>query len=277
MSSWRPSPTGRSNCSIAASTRWLFACGARSNLTPRRRASSSRWPARAIGSTVLPGGARCASRRGGRIGYPGWRRTRPDGGAAGRSLPAKRRVATAFSRQRARADEIMARAGGRRCSRCRAVRRRRVWLAVGSRAAFQGDCSGGQACKCAASLNRRPPVRKYERRRGAGLFRRRDHRRSDHRPLAFARQLRHRAGDGLHLQGKPVDAKQIGRELGVRYVLEGSVRRLGEKVEVNAELVSTETGAHVWAERFEGERQQARRVASRGRLTSRQFARGGAS
>ena len=55
-------------------------------------------------------------------------------------------------------------------------------------------------------------------------------------------------------KGKPIDAKQIGRELGVRYVLEGSVRRLGEKVEVNAQLISTETGAHVWADRFEGER-----------------------
>ena len=55
-------------------------------------------------------------------------------------------------------------------------------------------------------------------------------------------------------KGKPVDVKQIGRELGVRYVLEGSVRRLGEKVEVNAQLISTETGAHVWADRFDGER-----------------------
>jgi adenylate cyclase len=40
----------------------------------------------------------------------------------------------------------------------------------------------------------------------------------------------------------------------VRYVLEGSVRRLGEKVEINAQLISTETGAHVWADRFDGER-----------------------
>jgi adenylate cyclase len=55
-------------------------------------------------------------------------------------------------------------------------------------------------------------------------------------------------------RGKPIDAKQIGRELGVRYLLEGSVRRLGEKVEVNAQLISTETGAHVWADRFDGER-----------------------
>ena len=55
-------------------------------------------------------------------------------------------------------------------------------------------------------------------------------------------------------KGKPVDAKEIGRELGVRYLLEGSVRRLGEKVEVNAQLISSETGAHVWADRFQGER-----------------------
>jgi adenylate cyclase len=55
-------------------------------------------------------------------------------------------------------------------------------------------------------------------------------------------------------KGKPVDAKAIGRELGVRYVLEGSVRRSGDKVAVNAQLISTETGAHVWADRFDGER-----------------------
>ncbi len=61
-------------------------------------------------------------------------------------------------------------------------------------------------------------------------------------------------GTAFTYKGKPVDAKGIGRELGVRYLLEGSVRRLGEKVEINAQLISTETGAHVWADRFEGER-----------------------
>src|SRR5271165_2437089 len=58
----------------------------------------------------------------------------------------------------------------------------------------------------------------------------------------------------LTYKGKSVDAKEIGRELGVRYALEGSVRRLGETITVNAQLISTETGAHVWADRFEGER-----------------------
>ena len=51
-----------------------------------------------------------------------------------------------------------------------------------------------------------------------------------------------------------IDAKEIGRELGVRYLLEGSVRRVGELITINAQLISTETGAHVWADRFDGER-----------------------
>src|SRR5271165_5036295 len=52
-------------------------------------------------------------------------------------------------------------------------------------------------------------------------------------------------------KGKSVDAKEIGKELGVRYVLEGSVQRDQSRVRVNAQLVDAETGAHLWAERFE--------------------------
>jgi adenylate cyclase len=52
-------------------------------------------------------------------------------------------------------------------------------------------------------------------------------------------------------KGKPVDAKQLGRELGVRYVLEGSVQRSGNQVRVNAQLIDAETGGHLWAERFD--------------------------
>ena len=54
-------------------------------------------------------------------------------------------------------------------------------------------------------------------------------------------------------RSKPVDTKQIGRELGVRYVLEGSVRRSGNQVRVNAQLIDAETDAHLWAERFDGD------------------------
>jgi TolB-like protein len=51
-------------------------------------------------------------------------------------------------------------------------------------------------------------------------------------------------------KGKPADAKKIGRELGARYVLEGAVRRTGDSVQVNVQLIDTETGAHIWADRF---------------------------
>jgi adenylate cyclase len=61
-------------------------------------------------------------------------------------------------------------------------------------------------------------------------------------------------GTAFTYKGKPIDAKQIGKDLGVRYVLEGSVRRVDETITINAQLISTETGAHVWAERFEGDR-----------------------
>jgi adenylate cyclase len=61
-------------------------------------------------------------------------------------------------------------------------------------------------------------------------------------------------------RGKSVDMKTIGRDLGVRYALEGSVRRAGEAITINAQLISTETGAHLWAERFEGERAKLGRL-----------------
>jgi TolB-like protein/class 3 adenylate cyclase len=51
--------------------------------------------------------------------------------------------------------------------------------------------------------------------------------------------------------GKAVDLKQIGRELNVRYVLEGSVQRGGDRMRVNVQLIDTETGSHLWAERFD--------------------------
>lgn len=53
-------------------------------------------------------------------------------------------------------------------------------------------------------------------------------------------------------KGRPVNSKQIGRELNVRYVLEGSVRKAANKFRINAQLVDTMTGTHLWANRFEG-------------------------
>ncbi len=53
-------------------------------------------------------------------------------------------------------------------------------------------------------------------------------------------------------KGKSVDVKQVARELGVRYVLEGSVRKAGNRVRITGQLIDTATGAHIWAERFDG-------------------------
>jgi TolB-like protein/class 3 adenylate cyclase len=55
----------------------------------------------------------------------------------------------------------------------------------------------------------------------------------------------------LTFKGKAVDVKQIGRELNVRYVLEGSVQRGGNRLRVNVQLIDAETGNHLWAERFD--------------------------
>src|SRR3989337_121200 len=53
-------------------------------------------------------------------------------------------------------------------------------------------------------------------------------------------------------QGRAVDVKQVGRELGVRYVLEGSLRKAANRVRITGQLIDASTGGHLWAERFEG-------------------------
>src|SRR3712207_6116846 len=54
-------------------------------------------------------------------------------------------------------------------------------------------------------------------------------------------------------KGKSVDVRQIARDLGVRYVLEGSVRAAGKRIRVTGQLIDAETGKHIWAERFDRE------------------------
>ena len=68
-------------------------------------------------------------------------------------------------------------------------------------------------------------------------------------------------------KAKPVDVKRLGRELGVRYVLEGSVRRVGDWVRVNVQLTDAESGRHVWADRFDTDR--ANLAESQNEITGR--------
>jgi TolB-like protein/DNA-binding winged helix-turn-helix (wHTH) protein len=60
----------------------------------------------------------------------------------------------------------------------------------------------------------------------------------------------------LTLKGRTVDARQVGRDFNVRYLLEGSVHRSGNEIRVNVQLIDAGSGAHLWAERFEREREQ---------------------
>jgi TolB-like protein/class 3 adenylate cyclase/Flp pilus assembly protein TadD len=53
-------------------------------------------------------------------------------------------------------------------------------------------------------------------------------------------------------KGRSIDVRQVGRELGVRYAIEGSVRRVGERVRITAQLVETETGGHIWSSKVDG-------------------------
>src|SRR6185437_10307174 len=55
-------------------------------------------------------------------------------------------------------------------------------------------------------------------------------------------------------KGKPVDIKQIGHELGVRYVLQGSVRRVDESVQINADLIDAASGSYLWTDRLDTDR-----------------------
>ena len=95
------------------------------------------------------------------------------------------------------------------------------------------------------------PFENLERRSERGLPGRRHHRRCDHRSSRVPGMFVIARDSAFTYQGKAVDVRKVGEELGVRYVLEGSVRKLGDMLRVNAQLIATETGAHLWADRFD--------------------------
>jgi adenylate cyclase len=61
--------------------------------------------------------------------------------------------------------------------------------------------------------------------------------------------VRHARNSTFIYKGKPIDIEQVGRELGVHYVLEGSVRKAAERVRITAQLVEANERTHIWAER----------------------------
>ena len=72
-------------------------------------------------------------------------------------------------------------------------------------------------------------------------------------------------------KGQNVDVKRVGRELGVRYVLEGSVCRSGDRVRIAAQLIDVSTGAHVWADHFDGPLEDVFDLQKKGRFERRRL------
>jgi len=57
----------------------------------------------------------------------------------------------------------------------------------------------------------------------------------------------------FHYKGRSINVNQVARELGVRYVLEGSIRKAANRLRISGQLIDAETGAHLWADRFDGD------------------------
>ena len=74
----------------------------------------------------------------------------------------------------------------------------------------------------------------------------------------------------FNYKDQALDIRQVAHELGVRYVLEGSVRRAGEQLRINAQLIDGTTGGHVWAERYERDVRRHLRPPGRGHRSDRQ-------
>jgi class 3 adenylate cyclase len=103
----------------------------------------------------------------------------------------------------------------------------------------------------AAPLDRRFAVRQHRRRPGAGALRRWRHRELTTDLSRIRGMVVIARNSAFAYKGKPIDARTIGRELNVRYVLEGSVQRSGGRMRVNVQLIDAEAGHHLWAERFD--------------------------
>ena len=125
-----------------------------------------------------------------------------------------------------------------------------------------GDAAGG-ALDARSPVDRRAAVCQHERRSEPGLFRRRRRRGNHHGAQPHPLVVRHRPHLQLQLQGQgSTGFKQIARELGVRYIVEGSIRRSADQLRITAQLIDAATGAHLWADQLR--RVDPRRVRAAG-------------
>ena len=108
-------------------------------------------------------------------------------------------------------------------------------------------------CLAAArpSRHRRASLHQHERRSGTGVFLRRHHRGHHYRAVEVRWFFVIARNSSFTYKGKAVHMKQVGEELGVGYVVEGSVRKGGDRVRITAQLNDVATGGHIWAERYD--------------------------
>ena len=114
------------------------------------------------------------------------------------------------------------------------------------------------------ALNRRPAIQQHERRPAARILCRGRCGRNHHGPVRDALALRDPAHFQLHLQGSGRRREASRRLHGVRYVLEGEVRKEANRVRITAQLIDASSGAHLWSDRFEGAPQAEFRFAGPG-------------
>ena len=129
------------------------------------------------------------------------------------------------------------------------------WKTSARAAQSTDDCQSTDAFPRTSrqTLYRRAAVPEHERRSRTGILRRRHGRGHHHGSVAVQVAIRDRPKLLISsTRASAVDIKQVGRELGVRYVLEGSVRNAGGKVRITGQLIDSETDMHLWADRFEG-------------------------
>ena len=112
---------------------------------------------------------------------------------------------------------------------------------------------GSPSAPSGPSVDRGTAVRRHERRRRPGALCRWRTEELITGSVAHPLAVRHRPQLDLSIQGQAPRFRQVGRELGVRYVLEGSVRRQGKRLRLTAQLIDAIAGGHHWAERYDRE------------------------